>query len=147
MPAMMAGTAGSTTSGIYMAKFAKGVLLTGGFALLALLLLIVAMFADLTFNGGRVANVLLGRDRLIAACRPEIEKGLASHRMDAATFAMGGMQRLSRTPQGGVVGMAMTVRDFQGQTYEGAFLCQTEADRARVVFQLRRSGASTSAAL
>jgi hypothetical protein len=36
-----------------------------------------AVLTDATFNDGRILSVLMGRDRLVAACLPELKKNLA----------------------------------------------------------------------
>ncbi len=131
-----------------MRRFARLILMTGGFLLLAAFAFIGLIIADQAWNRGRVGYAILGRDALVAVCRPALEQTLANNRMNPTTLVMADTKRIFKTFGATSIEMALSVRGQDGQMYEGTFFCQTTAERAQVAVRVNRAnGAEAPASL
>lgn len=111
--------------------------LLAGLVLLAVLL-VGASLADLIFNHGRGLGLLLGRDALIAACRPPLIAKLKAAGFEPADIEFGDAQTVTVATAQRTLAGTFTFADGASQArVDGLLACVVEGQTVSVEVRTR----------
>lgn len=97
-----------------------------GYGALAVALVVVGLLADMVLNRHRLIDRLLGRDSLVAACRPALLRELAAKGFEPVDVELGDDPDITiSSATGRMLGDTFTFEDgASGGRVDGAFTCR-----------------------